>query len=194
MKASFIAIALFAAAALTGAATAAPVTYTMDPDHTHPEFEVDHFGGISVWRGFFKKAGGTVVMDKAAGTGTVDVDIDLNSAVMPNDDLTAELRGDKFFQTDKYPTAHYHGTLGGFVDGAPTTVTGQLNLHGVTKPVDLKILTFKCFQHPFKKVEDCGADALGTFNRDDFGIDMGKSMGFKMGVTLRIQVEAFASK
>src|SRR5690242_6238766 len=108
--------------ALSGAVCAAPVTYTLDTDHTHPEFEVDHFGGISVWRGFFKKASGSVVMDKAAGTGTVDVDIDLNSAVMPNDDLTAELRGDKFFQTDKYPTAHYHGTLGGFVDGAPTTV------------------------------------------------------------------------
>lgn len=191
MKFRFLPLALLA---LSGAVSAAPMTYTLDTNHTHPEFEVDHFGGISVWRGFFKKASGSVVMDKAAGTGTVDVDIDLTSAVMPNDDLTAELRGDKFFQADKYPTAHYHGTLGGFVNGAPTTVTGELNLHGVTKPVDLKILSFKCFQHPFFKKEDCGADALGSFNRDDFGLDYGKAYGFNMGVTLRIQVEGIASK
>ena len=194
MKTRSLALVFLAATALAGTAMAAPVTYTADPDHTHPEFEVDHFGGVSVWRGFFKHTTGTVVMDKAAGTGTVDMDIDMKSAVMPNDALTAELPGDKFFQADKYPTAHYHGTLGGFVDGAPTTVTGELTLHGVTKPVDLKILSFKCFMHPFHKVEDCGADATGTFNRDDFGIDFGKAFGFKMGVTLRIQVEALAGK
>lgn len=185
---------LLAALAVTSAVCAAPVTYIADPDHTHPAFEVDHFGGLSVWRGFFKKTTGTIVMDKAAGTGTVDVDIDLTSGVMPNDALTAELVGDKFFQANKYPTAHYHGTLGGFVNGAPTTVTGELNLHGVTKPVNLKILSFKCMPHPFHKVEVCGADATGTFNRDDFGIDYGKAYGFNMGVTLRIQVEALASK
>ena len=48
--------------------------------------------------------------------------------------------------------------------------------------------------HPFHKVEVCGADATGTFNRDDFGIDYGKAYGFNMGVTLRIQVEALAAK
>ena len=177
--------------ALSGAVCAAPVTYTADPDHTHPAFEVDHFGGMSVWRGFFKKTTGTIVMDQAAGTGTVDMDIDLTSGVMPNDALTAELPGDKFFQANKYPTAHYHGTLGGFVNGNPTTVTGQLSLHGVTKPVDLKIVSFKCVaQHPFKKVPACGADATGSFNRDDFGIDYGKAYGFDMGVKLQIQVEA----
>lgn len=189
-----LAILVSAGVALTCTAVAAPVTYTADPDHTHPAFEVDHFGGLSVWRGFFKKTTGTIIMDKAAGTGSVDVDVDLTSGVMPQDALTAELPGDKFFQANKYPTAHYHGTLGGFVNGAPTTVSGELNLHGVTKPVNLKILSFKCMLHPFHKVEVCGADATGTFNRDDFGIDYGKAYGFNMGVTLRIQVEALAPK
>lgn len=192
MKSRLLLIALIA---FSSAAMAAPVTYTADPDHTHPAFEVDHFGGLSVWRGFFKKTTGTVVLDKTAGTGTVDMDIDMTSGVMPNDALTAELVGDKFFQADKYPTAHYHGTLGGFVNGSPTTVSGQLTLHGVTKPVDLKILSFKCMPHPFHKDKEvCGADATGTFNRDDFGIDYGKAYGFNMGVTLRIQVEALSGK
>ena len=47
------------------AASAAPTTYNIDPDHTHPAFEVDHFGGLSVWRGNFKKTTGTVVLDTA---------------------------------------------------------------------------------------------------------------------------------
>ena len=69
-------------------------------------------------------------------------------------------------------------------------VVGELTLHGVTRPVVLKINTLKCIPHPVFKRELCGADALGTFSRDDFGLDAGKDYGFNMDVTLRIQVEA----
>lgn len=84
--------------------------------------------------------------------------------------------------------------MGGFVDGNPTQVTGTLTLHGVTKPVDLKIRSFKCMPHPLLKREDCGADATTTFNRGDFGMDSGKTYGFSMAVTLLIQVEAIAEQ
>ena len=69
-------------------------------------------------------------------------------------------------------------------------MTGELTLHGVTRPLDLTIDRFKCIPHPLHKRELCGADALGTFRRDEFGIDAGKDYGFDMNVTLRIQVEA----
>ena len=61
------------------AASAEPVTYRMDPNHTHPSFEADHMGGLSTWRGKFNKSSGTVVMDQAAKTGTVEVTIDVGS-------------------------------------------------------------------------------------------------------------------
>ena len=48
------------ASAIAAQAIAAPTTYTLDPDHTHPSFEVDHFGGLSTWRGTFKKTTGKV--------------------------------------------------------------------------------------------------------------------------------------
>ena len=54
-----------------GVALADPVTYQIDPAHTYPSFEADHFGGLSVWRGKFDSSSGTVVLDKEAGTGTV---------------------------------------------------------------------------------------------------------------------------
>jgi polyisoprenoid-binding protein YceI len=73
-------------------------------------------------------------------------------------------------------------------------VVGDLTLRGITKPVQLKILSFKCMPHPMVKREVCGADAIATFKRDDFGMAAGKDWGFKMDVTLRIQVEALAAE
>jgi polyisoprenoid-binding protein YceI len=189
MKLSFASISLIALAA-SGTALAEPVHYTLDPDHTHPTFETDHFGGLSVWRGNFKKTTGSVVLDKAAGTGTVEANIDVASIDLSHDKLNEHAASAEMLDAAKFPVATYKGTLGGFVDGAPTTVTGTLTLHGVTKPVNLKINSFKCIQHPMYHKEVCGADAVGTFNRADFGVNYGQAYGFKMDMTLRIQVEA----
>ena len=65
----------------SAAALAAPVTYEVDAEHTHPSFEADHFGGMSVWRGMFNASGGTIVLDREAKTGTVDVTIDTASVL-----------------------------------------------------------------------------------------------------------------
>jgi polyisoprenoid-binding protein YceI len=173
-----------------GVASAAPATYNIDPDHTHPSFETDHFGGLSVWRGIFKKTTGTITLDKAAQTGVVDVTVDVASVDLAHDKVNEAVVGPDNFNAAKYPVARYKGTLGGFVNGVPTIVTGNLTLHGVTKPVNLKVKSFKCMPHPMFKREVCGADALGTLSRDEFGIDSGKAYGFNMEVTLRIQVEA----
>ncbi|MFI4967132.1 MAG: YceI family protein [Gammaproteobacteria bacterium] len=186
-------VAVLACAAM-GTAIAAPQAYDLDPDHTHIAFEADHFAGFSVWRGLLPKNRGTATLDKAAQTGTVDVYTDLSSVEIGQAKLDDELKSDKFFNVAKYPESHYQGTLGNFVNGVPTTITGNLTLHGVTKPVNLKILSFRCQPHPFFKREACGADAIGTFNRDDFGIDYAKSYGFSMAVTLRIQVEGIVPK
>lgn len=180
--------------AASGSALAAATTYRIDPDHTYPSFEADHMGGLSVWRGKFNHTRGTVTLDKAAGLGTVDVTVDMTSADFGQERLNKGARGKDLFETAKYPQARYTGKLVDFVNGAPTRVTGKLTLHGVTHPLDLKIDSFKCMQHPVFKREVCGADALATFRRDTFGIDAGKDYGFGMDVTLRIQVEAIAAK
>jgi polyisoprenoid-binding protein YceI len=182
-------IALLALSGLATVAGAAPTTYNLDPDHTHPAIEVDHFNGLSVWRGIFKKTAGTVTLDPAAKTGTVDITVDTGSIDFAHDKLNEHVASPEILDAAKYPTAVYKGTLGGFVNGAPTTVTGDLTLHGVTKPVALKIDSFKCFQHPLIKKEVCGADATGTFNRADFGVAYGEKFGFKQDVKLHIQVE-----
>lgn len=172
-----------------GVATAAPVSYNIDPDHTYPSFEADHMG-VSVWRGKFNKTTGKVTLDKMAGQGAVDVTVDVASVDFGHKKLNSVAKGSELFDVKKYPQASYKGKLAGFANGVPTQVEGDLTLHGVTKPLVLKINSFKCIPHPLLKRELCGADALGTFKRDEFGLEAGKPYGFKMDVTLRIQVEA----
>jgi polyisoprenoid-binding protein YceI len=194
MRTSFVpALLSVACGALAGAAAAAPVSYEIDPQHTYPSFEADHMGGMSVWRGKINSSAGKIVLDKQAGTGTVDVTIDMKTIDFGIDALNAHAQTADLFDTAKYPTATYTGKLAKFQNGAPTEVDGTLTLHGVSKPVTLKINSFMCKDHPMKKKEFCGADASATLNRDDFGVDFGKQMGFKMGVTLRIQIEATAT-
>lgn len=184
-----------AVAVLGGAAFAAPKSYDIDPQHTSPSFEADHFGGVSVWRGKFTKTTGKITLDREAGTGTVDVSIDAASVSTGVDDLDKHLRGPDFFDVTKFPAATYKGKFSKFKDGAPIEVQGDLTMRGVTKPVTLKLNSFKCVPHPMKKAPElCGADAHATFNREDFGITFGKNLGFDMQVKLAIQVEAMPSK
>jgi polyisoprenoid-binding protein YceI len=176
-------------ALMTGSAIAAPVTYDVDPNHTYPSFEADHFGGLSVWRGKFDKSSGTIVFDKEKAAGTVDITIDASSVDFGHAKLNEHAKSPEMFDVAKFPTATYKGTLAKFKDGAPTEVEGQLTLHGVTKPVKLTINQFKCMVNPMSKKETCGADASATFNRSDFGVNFGDKYGFKQEVKLQIQVE-----
>ena len=170
-------------------AVAAPQTYELDPSHTYPSFEADHMG-LSLWRGKFNRSAGSVVLDREAGKGRVEVQIDLDSIDYGQDELSAWARGKEFFDTAKFSKAVYRGELKGFKDGKPTEVVGELTMHGVTRPVTLRINAFNCKPHPMFKRDWCGADAVGTFNREEFGLVAGKDWGFDMNVTLRIQAEA----
>jgi polyisoprenoid-binding protein YceI len=182
-----LSISLLAATLATGAFAAD--TYKIDPSHTYPSFEADHFGGLSVWRGKFNKTEGSIVVDRAARTGSVDIDIDATTIDFGNDKLNEHAKKAEMFDVAKFPTATYKGKLV-FNGDNPASINGELTLHGVTKPVTLTINKFKCIQHPMLKREVCGADASATFNRSDFGVAYGTQMGFNPEVKLAIQVEA----
>ena len=89
-------------AASTATATAAATTYTLDPDHTHPSFEVDHFGGLSTWRGTFKKTSGTVTIDTEAKSGTVNVVIDTATIDFAHDKLNEHATSPEMLDAAKY--------------------------------------------------------------------------------------------
>lgn len=182
--------------ALSFAATpvrAAPQSFDLDPAHTYPSFEADHMG-ISKWRGKFNRSTGHVLLDREAKTGTVAVEIEIASVDFGLDQMNEHAVSADLLDAKAFPTASYRGTLTRFRKGAPTRAEGELTLHGVTHPVELEILSFKCVPHPVSQREYCGADVRATIRRDAFGIDAGKDYGFDMRVALRIQVEAVAAE
>lgn len=177
--------------ASTFAPDARATEYKIDPNHTYPSFAADHMG-LDQWRGKFDSSSGTIELDRQKGEGSVEIEIDPASIDYGLDKLSDWARSSQFLDVAKYPRASYKGKLADFHDGAPSRVDGELTLHGVTKPVSLKIETFKCMPHPILKRELCGAEASATIERDQFGLDSGKEYGFKMDVALQIQVEAIA--
>ena len=188
MKKQLMITAAALAASLSFPAFADVATYKMDSSHTYPSFEADHFGGLSVWRGKFDKSQGAVTLDRAAKTGTVNVTTDIASVSTGNTKLDEHLQSAEFFNAAKYPEATYTGTIK-FDGDKPAEIVGNLTLHGVTKPLTLKIDSFKCIQHPMLKREVCGVDAAGEFDRADFGVDYGNSYGFKTATKLEISAE-----
>jgi polyisoprenoid-binding protein YceI len=177
----------FAGAALSGPALAEPVRYKIDPAHTYPSLEFPHMG-ISVWRGKFTKTRGEVVLDREARTGTVDVTIEAASIDFGHPVMNEAAASAEWLNADMHPSLRYIGDIK-FEGDRPARVEGNLTLMGVTKPVALRIESFKCIPHPLFRREVCGADASGALDRAEFGMKQYTSDG--MGhITLRIQVEA----
>lgn len=183
------------AASLLGLATAAQATsatYTIDPNHTFPSFEISHLG-FSTYRGRFNETRGTVTLDPQAKTGSVDVTIQVDSVDSGVAKLDEHLRKDEFFDAAKYPTIHFKAGDFRFEGETPVAVTGDLTMHGVTKPVTLSIDHFACKPHPLAGVWACGADLSATLQRSEWGISKYSPMVGEE-VKLRIEVEAHQKK
>lgn len=187
MKRFFMYVSVFCAG-LSGVAQASEELYTIEPAHTYPSFEVSH-QGISYWRGKFNKTNGKIWIDREKQTGRMEITVDTTSVNFGFSMMEQRARGEDWFDVAKYPTATYVADAIAFRDGTPTSVNGQFTLHGVTKPVRLEILEFKCIMNPFFKREVCGADVRAEFDRRDFGLTHDVFNGNGQ-VRLQIQVEA----
>lgn len=182
---SLIAVAI---AAVSSAALAAPETYTIDGSHTFPRFSYSHFG-YSKQLSKFNKTSGTIVFDREAKTGSVDVTIDTKSVDTGYPLFDQHIQGEDFLDTAKYPTATFKSTKVKFKGDKPVSAEGELTLKGVTKPVTLTIESFQQMPHPMLKKDAVGANATTKVKRSDF--NMGKyAPNVGDDVTIDIAVEA----
>ena len=162
------------ALAATLAAAALPAlgdveTYNIDPKHTFPQYEVGHLG-YSFQRGRFNKTEGKITMDPAAKSGSAEVRIDAASVSSGVDKLDEHLKSPDFFDAAKFPTATFKSTKVEAAGDNKLKVSGDLTIHGVTKPVVLDVTINKIGQHPMAKVASAGFDASVTLLRSDFGV------------------------
>jgi len=181
-------LALVAAlATMAAAAQAAPVTYTIDNSHTYPHFTYNHLG-FSNQTHKFDKTSGTVVLDRAAKTGSVDVSIDATSVNTGYALFNEHIRAADYFDTANHPTITFKSSKMTFKGDQPVSLAGDLTIKGVTRPVTLTITHFKCQPHPMLKVEACGANASTQVKRSAF--NMGKNAPFVSDeVTLTLAIE-----
>jgi polyisoprenoid-binding protein YceI len=186
---SLFAASVFALVASTSAFAAD--TYKLDAGHTSVTFQYTHFG-FSHPTGKFMNAVGSVTLDDATpANSSVEVSFDINGINTGVAALDTHLKSADFFDAAKFPTATFKSTKVVQTSASTADVTGDLTIHGVTKPVTLKVTLNKKDVHPMMKKVDAGFTATGTINRSDFG--MGNYVpAVSDQVDLYIEAEAIA--
>lgn len=166
-KLSTLAAAAILSIAAAAPALAAPETYVVDGSHTFPRFSYSHLG-FSTQLSRFNKTTGKVVFDKAAKTGSVDIEIDAKSVDTGSTLFNEHIQGEDFLDTAKFPTATFKSTKVLFKGDKPAKIQGELTIKGVTKPVILTVTSFQAMPHPMQKKDAIGANATTTIKRSEF--------------------------
>ena len=112
----------------------------IDSDHTYPSFEFSHMG-ISVWRGKFDKTSGTVTLDRAAMTGSVEIRVESSSVDFGHRTMNEVALSEEWLHVERFPLMRYRGPIV-FEGDPPVPVDGPLSLLAVTQPVRLGSSTF----------------------------------------------------
>jgi polyisoprenoid-binding protein YceI len=169
-------------------AAAEPESFTIDPNHTYPSWEVGHMG-LSVQRGRFNRTTGKVTIDTAARTGSAEIVIDAASLDTGHPKLGEHLRGEGYFNVEKFPTLTFKARQFTFDGDKVRAVAGDFTMLGVTKPVALTATTFNCALNSMTKKKVCGGDFVGTLRRSDFGLTRSMT-SVTDEVTLHVNFEA----
>ena len=175
MKRLALAALLFASLpvfAADGAGAAATVKYDIDPAHSGVSFGWNHFG-FSNPTARFDKIEGSVQLDKADLTkSSVSVTLPLDGLNTGVAKLDEHLRSPDFLDAAKYPTITFKSTKVEKVGANGLKITGDLTIHGVTKPVvlDAKVNKIGLFEMGPYKAQAAGFDANTVIKRSEFGV------------------------
>jgi len=179
------------ASILASSAFAAPETYTVDSTHTFPSFSYSHFG-LSTQVSRFNNTSGTVVVDTAAKTGQVDIQIDMTSVNTGFELFNQHIQAEDFLDTATFPTATFTSSKVHFEGDTPVAIDGDLTIKGITKPVTLEVTHFVNMPHPMMGKDAIGANAQVVIQRTDF--NAGKyASNVGDDVTITISLEAVKS-
>lgn len=178
-----ILLTLTALLALASAAFAD--TWKIDPRHSSVNFSVKNF--FVPVEGSFKIQEGSIAFDPAnVGASSVEAVIAVNSVNTQDADRDKHLNNQDFFLTDKFPTATFKSTSWTAAGENKFTVTGDLTIKDVTKPVTLDVELLGSGPGP-RGGTISGWQATTKINRNDWGISFGKSIADTVTITVNIQ-------
>ena len=187
------------ACALPLAAAAQVENYNIDPFHTVPYWETDHLGFVNM-RGRFDRATGKFSLDRAAKKGSFEIEVKTDTVSTGDTDRAGRprtrdehLKNPDFFNSAEFPTMAFKGDKLVFKGEDLDSVEGNLTLLGVTKPVTLKMIRWKCGPDMRTKGArfQCGGNATGSFKRSDFGMKFGLPVAIGDQVDLWISFYGF---
>lgn len=156
--------------AQTASASVEAGVYELDPSHVRVLFSVSHMG-FSTWYGEFTDVTGQLSLDPAAPEkSSVAIKIPAKTISTSNAKLDGELRSADWFGVEQHPEITFKSTK--LVVTAPGAgeLTGDLTLHGVTRPVTLAVKYSNAGLNPMTKKYTVGFDATGSIRRGDFGV------------------------
>ncbi|WGM37271.1 YceI family protein [Caulobacter sp. NIBR1757] len=144
--------------------------YRFDSAHSKITWSINHFG-YSTYVGQFSKVEGTVSLDpKKAADARLDVTIDAGSVGTLNPALDTHLKSADFLDTAKFPTATFKATTIKLTGKSTADITGDLTLHGVTRPVTVAATFNQGGVNPVDKTYSLGFAGKAKIKRTDFGI------------------------
>lgn len=144
--------------------------YKIDPYHTQVLFSVSHFGFTNYSGNFSDISGALTLNSKNIEESKLDIQIPIASIQTTSSKLTQELKDPDWFDVKQYPTAHFVSTHIVKTGEKTADVTGNLTLHGITKPVTLHIAYIGAGINPLNKAYTVGFQITGKINRGEFGI------------------------
>jgi polyisoprenoid-binding protein YceI len=144
-------------------------TWIPDKAHSAVNFSILHMG-LSNVRGHFGNIGGTIVLNESDMTkSSVNITIDVSTVDTGVAARDGDLKGPNFFDVAQFPTATFVSTNIA-KSGGNLTVSGNLTLHGVTKPVQLQVEGPTGPVPGMDKKPHSGFSATATISRTAFGI------------------------
>lgn len=176
MRQFFSGVLAFCVLVSCGAARAAVETYDLDKPHTQIIFSVEHLG-FSKSYGKFLDYTGSFVFDRGnPADSSTEVSIKVPSLDMGDAKWNEHLLGSDFFDAEKFPEMAFKSTKIEVTGEKTAKITGDLTLHGVTKPVTLDATFNTAGKRAFSDKYAAGFSAHATINRSDFGISYGLPM------------------
>lgn len=168
-------------------------TYNLDPAHSRIGFWLRH-AMVTKVRGEFTEYDSqlTVDLDNAANSAATAT-IKAASIDTANADRDAHVKGEDFFDVEKFPEITFTATEFN-INGAEGTVTGGLTIRGVTKPVTLDVEIAGVAVDPYEQTR-LGFEAKTMINRKDFGIDFNAPLntgGVLLSEDIHIEIEGSA--
>ena len=175
------------------ATTKTPTTYSIDKAHSEATFQVRHL--ITKVRGRFSDFGGTIELDEQyPERSSVNVTTQAASIDTNERDRDTHLRSADFFDAEKFPTLTFLSTVITRTGDQRFAVTGDLTIHGVTKPVTFDVMYLGKAKDPWGN-ERVAFEAEATINRKDYGLNWNAALetgGFLVGDEVKISLSVQA--